>query len=291
MVKFDALKDFDVAALGQSATGQALQLPVAKIEYDPDNIRSAQSLDPVQLQELASTIESQGLVQPISVRHHPQKSDRYIVNAGERRLRAVQSLGHITIAAFIQDDFDPYLQAIENLQREALHPLDIARFVAAREAAGDSRATIAKRLGKSKSFISEVAHLSSAPAAIVQAFKEDRIDTRTAYLLARRYREDPNSVTECLAGEARLTRGAATRALAIVSEAQPAVVTERRIATRVPRTPVSSWNALSVAVGERVATMNLRPGKRPNQATVTFADGSEETVALSKIALKHWILL
>jgi len=48
---------------------------------------------------------------------------------------------------------------------------------------------------------------------------------------------------------------------------------------------------LAVAVGARAATMNLRPAKRPNQATVTFADGSEEIVALSKIALKNWMLL
>jgi len=289
--KFDALRDFDVAALGQNATGQALQLPVDQIEYDPDNIRSAQSLDPVQLEELATTIQLQGLVQPISVRHHPQKRNAYVVNAGERRLRAVRSLGHPTIAAFVQDDFDPYLQAVENLQREDLHPLDIARFVAAREAAGDTRATIAKRLGKPKSFISEVAHLSSAPEAIIQAFKDNRIDTRTAYLLARRYREDPRTVTACLAGDTPLTRSAVTRALAAVPEPDREAVSEKKTLTRAPRTPMPRWNALAVAVGERTATMNLRPAKRPNQATVTFADGSQEVVALSKIALKNWMLL
>lgn len=289
MVKFDALKDFDVSALMTGATGKALALPVSKIEVNPDNIRTKHSLDPVQLEELAATIKSQGLIQPISVRNNPAKKGFYVVNAGERRLRAVRLLGHVTIDSYIQDDFDPYVQAVENLQREELHPLDIARFVAAREAAGDSRTTIAKRLGKSKSFISEVAHLASAPQSIVKAFEDERIDTRTAYLLTRHYLQSPETVQEWLAGDAPLTRLEVSTALVALKPSSKTAATERKRAARGSKSAGNGWNALAVTVRGRHGTLDLAPGTVPNQATVHFADGSQESVVLTQIALKHWI--
>jgi ParB family transcriptional regulator, chromosome partitioning protein len=289
MVKFDALREFDVSALMTGATGKALALPVNKIEFDPDNIRTKHSLDPAQLEELAATIKSQGLIQPISVRNNPKRQGFYVVNAGERRLRAVRLLGHVTIDSYIQDDFDPYLQAVENLQREELHPLDIARFVAAREAAGDSRTTIAKRLGKPKSFISEVAHLASAPESIIKAFEDERIDTRTAYLLTRHYQRSPQVVQAWLAGDAPLTRLEVSAALAAPKESRQTAATERKPSGRGSKRQGNGWNALAITVGGRHGILNLAPGTVPNQATVRFADGSQESVALGQITLKHWI--
>jgi ParB family chromosome partitioning protein len=289
MVKFDALRDFDVSALMTGATGKALALPVNKIEFDPDNIRTKHSLDPAQLEELAATIKSQGLIQPISVRNHPERQGFYVVNAGERRLRAVRLLGHVTIHSYIQDDFDPYLQAVENLQREELHPLDIARFVAAREVAGDSRTTIAKRLGKPKSFISEVAHLASAPQSIVKAFEDERIDTRTAYLLTRHYQRSPETVQAWLAGDAPLNRLEVSAALAAPKESSQMAATERKPSARGSKAAGDGWNALAVTVGGRHGILKFAPGTVPNQATVRFADGSQECVVLGQIVLKHWI--
>src|ERR1019366_866287 len=156
----------------------------------------------------------------------------------------------------IQDDFDPYVQAVENLQREELHPLDIARFVAAREAAGDSRTTIAKRLGKSKSFISEVAHLATAPQSIVKAFEDERIDTRTAYLLTRHYQQSPEIVKDWLAGDASLTRLEVTAALVAPKRSSKTAATERKRTERGSKTPGNGWNALAVAVGGRHGTLN-----------------------------------
>jgi len=104
-------------------------------------------------------------------------------------------LGHPTIAAVIDDNFDPYRQAIENLQREELDPLDIADWVEKREAAGDSRITIAKRLGKPKSYISEIALLIKAPPAIREAFR-----SRESRIFAQRtcWRDDMTKIPQAL---------------------------------------------------------------------------------------------
>jgi ParB/RepB/Spo0J family partition protein len=270
MGQFEALKDFDVAALGRNAsasTGKPRDLPVARIERDPDNIRK--SFDEAAVIQLAETIKADGLLQAITVRRNVHKKDYFLISYGERRFRAVCLLGHPTIAAVIDDNFDPYRQAIENLQREELDPLDIADWVEKREAAGDSRITIAKRLGKPKSF------------------KSRRIpDIRSAYLLARRYDEDPAGVTTWLNGDSPITRRIVTKTLA---ESHPSRSGAPTAPAATSRPGSASWNSLAVQVAGRAGTMMLKPGQRPTQATVEFADGSQEAVALSKIRLKTWM--
>jgi ParB family transcriptional regulator, chromosome partitioning protein len=290
MGQFEGLKDFDVAALGRNATattGKPRELPVARIERDPDNIRK--SFDEAAVIQLAETIKADGLLQAITVRRNVHKKDYFIISYGERRFRVVCLLGNPTIAAVIDDNFDPYRQAIENLQREELDPLDIADWVEKREAAGDSRITIAKRLGKPKSYISEIALLIKAPPAIREAFKSRRIpDIRSAYLLARRYDEDPVGVTTWLNGDSPITRRTVTRTLA---ESHSSRSTTPQVPPAAPRPGAGAWNSLAVQVAGREGTMVLKPGHRANQATVQYADGSQEAVALSKIRLKTWMAL
>jgi len=288
MGQFEGLKDFDVAALGRNAsaaTGKPRDLPVARIERDPDNIRK--SFDEAAVIQLAETIKADGLLQAITVRRNIQKKDYFLISYGERRFRAVCLLGQPTIAAVIDDNFDPYRQAIENLQREELDPLDIADWVEKREAAGDSRITIARRLGKPKSYISEIALLIKAPPAIREAFRSRRIpDIRSAYLLARRYDEDPDGVTTWLKSDSPITRRTVTRTLA---ESQPSRSATPKTPPAAPRTGAGSWNSLAVQVAGREGTMVLKPGHLANQATVQFSDGSQEAVTLSKIRLKTWM--
>jgi ParB family chromosome partitioning protein len=290
MGQFVGLKDFVVAALGRNAsatTGKPRELPVARIERDPDNIRK--SFDEAAVIQLAETIKADGLLQAITVRRNIHKKDYFIISYGERRFRAVCLLGYPTIAAVIDDNFDPYRQAIENLQREELDPLDIADWVEKREAGGDSRITIAKRLGKPKSYISEIALLIKAPPAIREAFRSRRIpDIRSAYLLARRYEADPAGVTIWLNSDSPITRRIVTRTLA---EFHPSSSATPKAPLAAPRPCADSWNSLAVQVAGRKGTMMLKPGYRPNQATVQFADGSQEAVALSKIRLKTWMAL
>ena len=117
------------------------------------------------LGELAESIKSRGLVQPILVRPlprpEPNESQRYEIIAGERRWRAAQMAGLAEIPAVIRDvaDEDAVAMAlIENIQREDLNPLEEARallrlieefgltHLAAAEAVGRSRAAVSNLL-------------------------------------------------------------------------------------------------------------------------------------------------
>jgi len=81
--------------------------------------------DPEQLQELADSINAQGLIQPIIVR--PLEGESYEILAGERRWRAAQMAGLQNVAVVVNDVDDRSAMAIsliENIQREDLNPLD-----------------------------------------------------------------------------------------------------------------------------------------------------------------------
>lgn len=199
------LEAFKASALLEDATGRPLELPLDAIDFDPKQPRRRVLTET--LRELAETIKADGVLQPICVRPHPEHKGRYLINHGERRVRAARLAGLTTIPGFVREDVDPYAQAIENLQREDLLPLDVAAFVMEREQAGDSRAQIARRLGKPRSLITEVAELAQAPPLIRKVHDEGRCrDVRALYLLVRAHREQPQAVATLVAGNAPVTR-------------------------------------------------------------------------------------
>lgn len=161
--------------LGMTAdllAGAPLQLPIDAIEEDPDQPR--QEFDPEGLAELAETIKERGVRQPISVRRHPEKPDRWMLNFGARRLRASKLIGKLDIPAFVDNTAGSYDQVIENEQREGLKPLELALFVQRRLAAGDTQAVIARQLGKSRQYVTTATALIDAPDWLITAYREGR---------------------------------------------------------------------------------------------------------------------
>ena len=105
-------------------------LPVSRIR--PGRYQPRTRMDQQALAELAASIRSQGLMQPVLVR--PVDRDRYELIAGERRWRAAQMAGLEEVPALVRevpDDAALAMSLIENIQRENLNPME--------EAAGLSR--------------------------------------------------------------------------------------------------------------------------------------------------------
>lgn len=128
-------------------------LPVALIIPNPNQPR--QSFDDDSIAELAASIKQVGLIQPLVVR---KLGDKYELIAGERRLRAVRSLGYETVQCIVDGDLgdeDSALMAIvENLQREDLHFFEEAEsYAALLEKLNITQDELAVRIGKSQSFI------------------------------------------------------------------------------------------------------------------------------------------
>jgi len=125
-------------------------------------------MDPTALEELAQSIRSQGVMQPIVVR--PISGGRYEIIAGERRWRASQQAGKDSIPALVRDIPDEAAIAmalIENIQREDLNPIEEA--VALQRLQQEFQLTqqqLADAVGKSRVSISNLLRLIALPEEI-----------------------------------------------------------------------------------------------------------------------------
>lgn len=141
--------------------GDLKNLPVEYLQrgrYQP-----RRDMDPAALQELADSIKTQGVMQPIVVR--PIGENKYEIIAGERRWRATQLAGIDTIPAIIRDIPDETAIAmalIENIQRENLNPMEEA--IALQRFADEFQFThqqVADAVGKSRATVTNLLRLMS----------------------------------------------------------------------------------------------------------------------------------
>ena len=180
-------------------------LPVESIDEDPEQPR--REFDANALHDLAETIRERGVRQPISVRPNLQQAGRWVLNFGARRLRASKLAGLTEIPAFIDTTADNYDQVIENEQREGLKPLELALFVQKRLAAGDNQAEIAKRLGKSRQYVTLATALIEAPDWLLDAYRQGRCKGMTElYELRRLHGEHPQYIEAWTSDRESITR-------------------------------------------------------------------------------------
>jgi ParB family transcriptional regulator, chromosome partitioning protein len=176
-----ALLPIRTAALPTAAAVQAAQardtvahITIENIEPNPLQPRSV--FDAARIQELANSIQANGIIQPLIVR---RKGDHYELIAGERRLRAARIAGLDQVPAIVQDYADDRLLEIalvENIQREDLNPIETAQALErlAREM-NLSHEEIANRTGKDRSTITNLIRLLRLPEAVQLLLAERRL--------------------------------------------------------------------------------------------------------------------
>jgi ParB family transcriptional regulator, chromosome partitioning protein len=138
-------------------------LPIDLVRPNPGQPRT--SFDPTSISSLAASIADAGIVQPLIVR--PLPDGQYELIAGERRWRAAREAGVATVPVIVRDEAEAQsLQTalIENMAREDLNPVDEARACATLvEDLGLSKEELARRLGRSRSAISNLIRLLDLP--------------------------------------------------------------------------------------------------------------------------------
>lgn len=185
-------------------------------ELTPSPTNPRKTFDPVKLQELADSIASKGLLQPILVRPRrpgpPWTKDRdahYEVVAGERRFRAAGLAQLETVPCIVQELTDVEvleIQTIENLQRDDLHPLEEAEgYAALMKEAGYDVGQIAQRIGKSEKYVYDRLKLLQLIPALKQVFLEGEISAGHAILLARLSAADQGRANGGSGTQAQLT--------------------------------------------------------------------------------------
>ena len=197
----------DLGSLSNPNTNTgAMEIDINLIDEDPNQPRTI--FDDETLLELAETIKDRGVKSPISI--HRIDNGRYMVNHGARRLRASKLAGKTTIPAFIDDDYNQTDQIIENIQRDNLKPMEIARFIKAEKERGLNQKQIAEKLGKGVKWVSDILGLLSLYPAVLELFEHERIDNYvTASELNRLYKQNKEMVEsflEDLENEETVTR-------------------------------------------------------------------------------------
>ena len=207
-------------------TGQPLLVPIDRVDENPEQPR--QEFDPETLRELADTIAQRGVRQPISVRPHPADARRWILNFGARRLRASRLAGKTEIPAFVDETADTYDQVIENEQREGLKPLELALFIQRRLDAGENRVEIARRLGKSPSYVTLACALIDAPDWLMALYREGRCrGMLELHELRRLHRDHPQKVEEWASAQTSIGRSEFERLKESLLSAEKTLAPER----------------------------------------------------------------
>jgi ParB family transcriptional regulator, chromosome partitioning protein len=188
--------------------GSLVELPVKDIRPNP--LQPRREVDPTALEELKSSIQQAGLLQPVVVRPAPGGSGFELI-AGERRLRACQALGWEKIPAVRRDVDDRTvltLALIENLQRDDLSAVDEARgyerLIAEFEL---TQQDVAIAVGRDRSTVANALRLLKLPDAVLQMLHDGHLSVGHARALLAL--DDPRTVT-ALAREAT-TQGLSVR--------------------------------------------------------------------------------
>lgn len=168
----DAVKSASVGSAGGASIDPIQELPISVLKANKDQPRT--HFDAVALEELASSVRQNGVLQPILVR--PQGFGRYQIVAGERRYRAALKAGLTTIPVVIRELTDSETLAlglVENLLREDISPLETARaFRRLIDEFGLTQEELATRVGKSRTAVTNSLRLLDLPAPLLESLEK-----------------------------------------------------------------------------------------------------------------------
>lgn len=167
----------------QQLNEEVKQIPVINIV--PNRFQPRTVFNEEKISELALTIRTHGVIQPIVVREY--SADKFEIIAGERRWRAVQSLNWDTIPAIVKEFNDKETASvalIENLQREELSAIEEAvAYSKLLELHNLTQEALAQRLGKGQSTVANKLRLLKLPDDVQNALMEKSLTERHARAL------------------------------------------------------------------------------------------------------------
>lgn len=150
------------------------EVPIEQLHPSPKQPR--QSFDDGPLQELADSIKENGLLQPILVRRHAERSAEYEIVAGERRWRAAQIAKLHSVPVVIRELTDSQaleVALVENLQRQDLSPLEEAEaYKRLIDEFHNSQDDLGRAVGKSRSHVANSLRLLGLPEPVKELLRK-----------------------------------------------------------------------------------------------------------------------
>jgi ParB family chromosome partitioning protein len=152
-------------------TSDVLRIPIDMVEANPFQPRT--SFDAEAMEELAASIKTLGLIQPITVRKVSE--NRYQIISGERRFKACRIAGMSMIPAYVRETDDQgmlEMALVENIQREDLDPIETAlSYKRLMDECKLTQDIMADRVGKKRSSVANMLRLLKLPVKVQHDLK------------------------------------------------------------------------------------------------------------------------
>ena len=178
------LNKFEKNVIESTPKEEIVELPLDELRPNPYQPRKL--FDDGALNELCESIKEHGVFEPIIVK---KSIKGYEIIAGERRFRASKMAGKETIPAIIRDFTDDQMMEIsllENLQRENLNPLEEAlAYKNMIDRLGLTQDELSKRVGKSRSHITNIIGILRLPAEVQKMIAEEKLTMSHAKILSK----------------------------------------------------------------------------------------------------------
>lgn len=179
--------------LEQYTEGNLYRIPLSSISPDPNQPRK--NFDKNKLAELAESIKSKGVLQPILIRKNDDRGigSEFLIVAGERRFRASRLAGFETVPTIYTTGDPEEIALIENLQRDDLKPVEEAEaFARVMKSHGYSQGQLSSVVGKARTTINEILTLNKLPEEIKIDCRTSDIPKNVLFEIAKR--KDPEEV-------------------------------------------------------------------------------------------------
>jgi ParB family chromosome partitioning protein len=235
----------------------------------PNRYQPRQAFPPHELAELTASLKQNGLLQPILVR---RKGDGiYELISGERRWRAAKEAGLETIQAVIRncgDEESVVLALIENIQREDLNPMEMARaYHRMMNEFGLTQDIIARRVDCERSSVSNIVRLINLPSGVQQLIETDQISMGHAKVILSL----PDQNEQLRVAQLVVSKALSVRETEKLLESSPAA--KRRGAKELRRTPLSDVEErLQKRFGTKVV---MQKGRRGGKIVIHYFSSLE----------------
>ena len=278
-----------------------LQQSIFHIETDkivPNPHQPRKEFDQESLQELAASIREFGILQPLVVNKINEDTPYgtkvvYQLIAGERRLRASKLLGLPRVPVMIRqaesNKEQLELAIIENLQREELNPIEMARaYARLQDEFGMTQREVASRLGKSRATVANTLRLLDLTGEIQDAISDGRIsESHGRLLLGVQEQQLQHSLFQDL-----LSRNMTTRELRDkVQIAKPQNRKVRNIAASPQQLSPELMAFQERLSSELGAPVNIQSSGERGKITISFYSKEELSAILERLAKENDILL
>ena len=251
--------------LTETPKEEIINVKIADLRSNPYQPR--QVFDQQALQELADSIKEHGVFQPIIIK---KSIKGYEIIAGERRVKASQMAGLEEIPAIVRDFTDEEMMEIallENLQRENLNPIEESKEKKKLiEALNITQEELARKLGKSRSYITNMIGLQNLPDSIQTMIRDKKMSMGHARVLSKL--ENENQQQEL--AEKVVNEGLSVRELENMTQSSEKFERTHKIQKHTPR--VNEYQYLEDELCEKLGT---KVKIKSNKIEISFVNGND----------------